>query len=66
LLLAGLKEFGPGRPHDFVPLPKWRKKAARASALDLITLLRKEISEAPIADFLKSNLAKNIVPYAYT
>jgi len=66
LLLAGLKEFGPGRTHDFVPLPKWRKKATRASALDLITLLRKEISEAPITDILKNNIAKNIMPYAYT
>lgn len=66
LLLAGLKEFGPGRTHDFVPLPKWRKKATRPSALDLITLLRKEINEAPISDFLKCNIAKNIVAYAYT
>jgi hypothetical protein len=66
LLLAGLKEFGPGRTHDFVPLPKWRRKATRPSALDLLTLLRKEISEAPIADILKHNLAKNIMPYAYT
>jgi hypothetical protein len=66
LLLAGLKEFGPGRTHDFVPLPKWRKKATRPSALDLITLLRKEISEAPITDFLKRNIAKNIMAYAYT
>jgi len=66
LLLAGLKEFGPGRTHDFVPLPKWRKKAKRPSALDLITQLRKEISEAPITDILKRNIAKNIMPYAYT
>ena len=66
LLLAGLKEFGPGRTHDFVPLPKWRKKATRPSALDLITLLRKEISEAPITDLLKRNIAKNIMTYAYT
>jgi hypothetical protein len=66
LLLAGLKEFGPGRTHDFVPLPKWRKKATRPSALDLITLLRKEITEAPITDFLKYNIKKNIMPYAYT
>ena len=65
LLLAGLKEFGPGRPHDCVPLPKWRKKAKRASALDLITLLRKEINEAPITDFLNDKVAKFIVPYAY-
>jgi hypothetical protein len=66
LLLAGLKEFGPGRTHDFVPLPKWRKKAKRPSALDLITLLRKEVSEAPITDILKRNISKNIVTYAYT
>ena len=66
LLLAGLQEFGPGRTHDFVPLPKWRKRATRPSALDLITLLRKEISEAPITDFLKHNIAKNIMTHAYT
>jgi len=66
LLLAGLKEFGPGRTHDFVPLPKWRKKATRPSALDLLTLLRKEVNEAPITDMLKRNIAKNIVTYAYT
>ncbi|MFZ3208521.1 MAG: hypothetical protein WA140_06775, partial [Geobacteraceae bacterium] len=66
LLLAGLKKSGPGRTHDFVPLPKWRKKANRPSALDLITLLRQEISEAPITDMLKRNIAKNIMPYAYT
>jgi hypothetical protein len=66
LLLAGLKEFGPGRTHDFVPLPKWRKKANRPSALDLITLLRKEVGEAPITDILKRNIAKNLVKYAYT
>lgn len=65
LLLAGLKEFGPGRTNDFVALPKWRKKATRPSALDLITLLRKEISEAPITDFLKRNITHNIVSYAY-
>lgn len=66
LLLAGLKEFGPGRTHDFVPLPKWRRKANRPSALDLITQLRKEISEAPITDILNRNIAKNMVTYAYT
>ena len=66
LLLAGLKEYGPGRTHDFAPLPKWRKKAKRPSALDLITRLRTEINEAPITDILKRNIAKNIVTYAYT
>jgi hypothetical protein len=66
LLLAGLKEFGPGRTHDFVPLPKWRKKANRPSALDLITQLRKEFNEAPITEILNHNIAKNMVQYAYT
>jgi len=66
LLLAGLKEFGPGRTHDFVPLPKWRKKANRPSALDLVTRLRKEINDTPSADTLKHNIAKNMVAYAYT
>jgi hypothetical protein len=66
LLLAGLKEFGPGRTHDFVPLPKWRKKANRPSALDLITQLRKELNEAPITEILNHNIAKNMVQYAYT
>jgi len=66
LLLAGLKAFGPGRTNDFAPLPKWRKKAIRPSALDLITQLRKEINEAPITDILKRNIAKNMVTYAYT
>lgn len=66
LLLAGLKEFGPGRTHDFVPLPKWRKKANRPSALDLITQLRKEINDAPITDILNRTIAKNMVTYAYT
>jgi hypothetical protein len=66
LLLAGLKEFGPGRTHDFAPLPKWRKKANRPSALDLITQLRKEINDAPITDILSRNIAKNMVTYAYT
>ena len=65
MLLAGLKEFGPGRTHDFVPLPKWRKKATRPSALDLITLLRKEISETSVTDILKSKIKQNVLPYAY-
>jgi hypothetical protein len=65
LLLAGLKEFGPGRTHDLVPLPKWRKKANRPSALDLVTQLRKEINEAPITDILHRNIAKNMLTYAY-
>jgi hypothetical protein len=66
LMLAGLKAFGPGRTSDFVPLPKWRKNAHRASALDLITLLRKEINETCVSDILRQKIAQNIVLYAYT
>jgi hypothetical protein len=47
LLLAGLLLFGPGRSDEYLPLPKWRKKARRASCLDLLTLLRKDIVEHP-------------------
>ena len=47
LLLAGILAFGPGRSEPFTPLPKWRRKAARPSCLDLITLLRKEMVEQP-------------------
>jgi len=43
--LAGLLEYGPGRTDDYVPLPKWRRKARRPSLLDLLSLLRKEILE---------------------
>lgn len=45
LLLAGLNVFGPERTDSYLPLPKWRKNARRASCLDLITLLRKELDE---------------------
>lgn len=47
LLLAGLLTFGPLRSAHYQPLPKWRRKAERPSCLDLITLLRKEITENP-------------------
>jgi len=66
LLLSALKAFGPGRGSDFVVLPKWRRKAKRPSALDLITLLRKEINETSVSDCLAHRLSQNIVPYAYT
>ena len=47
LLLAGLQAFGPERGAVFAQLPKWRRHAKRPSALDLITLLRKEMTEQP-------------------
>jgi hypothetical protein len=47
LLLASLQAFGAERGKAYAILPKWRRRAARPSALDLITLLRKEMTEHP-------------------
>jgi hypothetical protein len=47
LLLASLQAFGAERGKAYAALPKWRRRAARPSALDLITLLRKEMTENP-------------------
>jgi hypothetical protein len=47
LLLASLQAFGAERGQAYAPLPKWRRSAKRPSCLDLITLLRKEITEHP-------------------
>jgi hypothetical protein len=65
LLLAGLKAYGPGRTDDYVPLPKWRRKARRPSALDLVTLIRKEINETQDSRFREMNIPKNTAMYAY-
>lgn len=47
LLLAALQTFGTERGAAYAPLPKWRRHAKRPSCLDLITLLRKEMTEHP-------------------
>jgi len=47
LLLASLKAFGAERGQAYAELPKWRRRARRPSCLDLITLLRKEMTEQP-------------------
>lgn len=47
LLLAALQAFGAERGKAYAELPKWRRRAYRPSALDLITLLRKEAGEHP-------------------
>jgi DDE superfamily endonuclease len=49
LLLASLQAFGAERGAAYAPLPKWRRSAHRPSCLDLITLLRKEMTEQPTA-----------------
>jgi len=47
LLLASLLAFGAERGEAYAALPKWRKKAKRPSCLDLIALLRKEMTQNP-------------------
>jgi hypothetical protein len=49
LQLAGLKCYGPTRTEVYEPLPKWRRGAKRPSCLDLVTLLRKQLAEHPVA-----------------
>jgi DDE superfamily endonuclease len=51
LLLASLQAFGAERGNAYAELPKWRRNARRPSCLDLITLLRKEITQqSPLLD----------------
>lgn len=45
LLLAGYIAFGPSRSSDYLPHPKWRRKARRPSCLDLVHLLRREVQQ---------------------
>lgn len=45
LLLAALSCFGPSRTKEYLPLPKWRRKARRPSCQDMIAILRKEMAE---------------------
>lgn len=47
LLLAALLAFGAQRGSAYAELPAWRRHARRPSCLDLITLLRKEMTEHP-------------------
>jgi len=67
LWLAALKTFGTDRTEQFCPLPKWRKKTSHYSTLDLMTLLRKEITnETSVSDYVHANMAQNLMNYAYT
>ena len=55
LLLASLLSSGFQRTDDYLPLPKWRRQAARPSLLDLLNLLRQQIFargvDAPVVNF---------------
>lgn len=46
LLLAGIQVFGDSRSDAFPALPKWRRNARRPSCLDLVTLLRQQVTSA--------------------
>jgi hypothetical protein len=48
LLLAGLHCYGPTRTQEYDPLPKWRRGAKRPSCLDLVTLLRNQLTQKPV------------------
>jgi hypothetical protein len=51
LLLASLQAFDAERGTAYAELPKWRRNARRPSCLDLITLLRKEMTQpTPLLD----------------
>jgi hypothetical protein len=51
LLLASLQAFGAERGTAYAELPKWRRNPRRPSCLDLITLLRKEMTQqTPLLD----------------
>src|SRR5260370_29233008 len=47
LLLASLQAFRAQPGKAYAQLPKWRRSARRPSCLDLITLLRKEMTQQP-------------------
>lgn len=66
LMLASLRELGPGRPADYLEHPRWRKPSKRASFLDMVTLLRRESNEASVSQFLNQDFAKNLTLYADT
>ena len=66
LLLAGLRCFGPGRSSSCPALPKWRTHSPRASLLDLLTLLRKEITETSVHHPRYAQMAENLTTCAKT
>ena len=67
LLLAALRQSGPGRTADYLVQPKWRRNdSKRPSLLDLVSLLRSQCNEASVSHFLPQDFTKNLVLYADT
>jgi hypothetical protein len=48
LILAGLEGYGPTRTDAYLALPKWRRRAKRASCQDLVNPLRKQLGRSRI------------------
>lgn len=66
LLLAALREFGPGRTGDYQKLPAWRKETKRPSLQDVITRLRMDVNETSVSQFPIHNFSRNLILYAAT
>jgi hypothetical protein len=47
MLLAALRAYGPERTGDYLPPPKWARRAQRPSALDIVALLRHQLQAHP-------------------
>jgi hypothetical protein len=58
LHLAALMAFGPSRTDVYSALPRWRKKSKRPSCLDLIRLLRLEMSASHRKDAANISMTK--------
>ena len=58
LHLAALLAFGPLRTDVYSPLPRWRKKSKRPSCLDLVRLLRLEMSASHRKDAAEISATK--------
>lgn len=72
LHLAALEQFGPSRTDAYTPLPKWRKPSARPSALDILSLLRRElttvtrdVNEARSQSTKPTISHENLIAYAF-
>ena len=66
LLLAALQAFGPTRTSDYLPLPQWRKPAARPSLLDILALLRQQINETSVSSLGGVLSPQTLIGCAYT
>jgi hypothetical protein len=62
LLLASILADGFQRTVTYLPLPKWRRKSIRPSALDLLNLLRAQIFARQTQDQAASNIGDFATP----